>query len=170
MKIKFYLYGALIFCLTAGAYGQSGGEFAVEKSVIAGGGRIAAGGQFALEAAIAQTLAGQRAANAANSVHAGFWNPASLVPTAAGVSVSGRVTTADGRAIRHVRITLTDAGGNSRTALTGSFGYFSFSEVPSGETYVITAVAKRYEFVEPSQIRMIFDDTDNINFVAAGDW
>ena len=170
MKTKFYIYSTLIFCLTVSTAAQSGGQFTIEKSVIAGGGgQSSTGGQFTVADTNAQSLAGQKAINAAFSVHAGFWNPDQFIPTAAEVTVGGRVTTANGRGIRNVRITITGANGQSRTTFTGTFGYFRFTEVPSGETYIITAVAKRYEFVEPSQVRAIVDDTDNINFVAVDD-
>lgn len=169
MKTKFYLHSAIIFCLAAGAAAQSGGQFTIEKSVIAGGGQSSTGGQFSVGSTNGQTVAGQRAANTLISLHAGFWNPDQFVPTAAQATVGGRITIISGGGVRNVRVTMTDAGGESRTALSSTFGYFRFTDVPAGETYVITVTSKRYSFGESSQIRTIVEDTDDINFVADGE-
>ncbi len=90
-----------------------------------------------------------------------------LGTTAATVSVSGRVTTAQGRGIRNVVVTMTDSSGNTRTATTTSFGYYRFEEVEAGETYVFSARGKRFSFGQNSQVHSIMEDTNNINFVAA---
>jgi hypothetical protein len=37
-------------------------------------------------------------------------------------------------------------GGQRRTAQTGSLGYYVFENVPTGQTYSISASAKRYRF------------------------
>jgi len=91
---------------------------------------------------------------------------ASLAPTAATVTVGGRVTTATGRGIRNVVVRLTDANGNVRTATTSTFGYYRFADVAAGETYVITAKGRRFAFSQSSQVLNINDDTNEVNFVA----
>ncbi|MEJ7862157.1 MAG: carboxypeptidase regulatory-like domain-containing protein, partial [Pyrinomonadaceae bacterium] len=88
-----------------------------------------------------------------------------LAPTAAAVSVSGRVQTAQGRGIGNVRLTMTDQSGNMRTTSSTSFGYFRFENVAAGETYIITARGKRFTFSQPSQVLNVNDDTDEINFI-----
>jgi len=70
----------------------------------------------------------------------------SLSPTAANVSVSGRVTTASGRGIKGVRITLTDLTGNIRSAISTAFGYYHFDEIRAGETVILAAQAKQFRF------------------------
>ena len=89
-----------------------------------------------------------------------------LGPTAADVSVSGRVLTASGRGIRNVRITLTDSSGNTKTAVSTTFGYYRFDNVTAGETYIITAKGKRYEFSPPAQVINVNEDAVDINFTA----
>ena len=89
-----------------------------------------------------------------------------VTATAASVSVGGRVTTADGRGIAKARVSLTDAKGETRAALTNSFGYFRLADVRAGETYVFSVSAKRYMFSRPAQARQILEDTDDINFEA----
>ena len=87
-----------------------------------------------------------------------------LAPSAAAVNVGGRTTTANGGGIANVRITMTDASGNNRTALTNSFGYYRFSDVTAGATYIITAQSKRFTFSQPVQVVNIVEDTDDIDF------
>ncbi len=89
-----------------------------------------------------------------------------LAPTAATVSVSGRVTTASGRGIVSIRLSLTDSSGQTRTATTTTFGYYRFTNVNAGETYIITAKGKRFEFAQPTQILNVNEDADGVNFVA----
>jgi len=88
-------------------------------------------------------------------------------PTAATVTVGGRVMTASGRGIRNVVVTMTDSSGNVRTATSTSFGYYRFSDVAAGETYIFTAQGKRFTFKKDSRVRSIVEDTDDINFVAS---
>lgn len=86
-------------------------------------------------------------------------------PTAALVNVSGRATTTNGRGIRNVRIEMTDAGGNVRTATTTAFGYYRFADVAAGETYIITARGKSYTFSQPTQVVNVGEEVTNIDFI-----
>jgi len=88
-------------------------------------------------------------------------------PTAATVSVGGRVMTASGRGIRNVVIRLTDSEGNLRTAISNSFGYYRFNDVEAGATYILTATGKRFSFSQPSQVLNINDETDGVNFIGS---
>lgn len=90
----------------------------------------------------------------------------SSVPTAAGVSVSGRVLTADGRGIRNARVTLDDLEGNSRTVMTGPFGHYRFAEVAVGASYTVTVSAKRFVFAEPSVLISVKDHLTDVDFHA----
>jgi large repetitive protein len=87
--------------------------------------------------------------------------------TAAGVSLSGRVTTAGGNGVRNARVTIS---GNSlpeaRTVTTGSFGYFSFEGLTAGETYVVTVNSQRYTFLVPSRVVTLVDNLTDFDFVA----
>lgn len=87
-------------------------------------------------------------------------------PTAASVSVGGRVITATGRGVINVRISLTDSEGNVRTATTSTFGYYHFEDVTAGETYVISARGKHYSFGQPLQVLSVSEETTNVNFIA----
>ncbi len=65
-------------------------------------------------------------------------------------------------------VTLTDARGNARTAMTTSLGYYEFRNVPTGEAYTIEARAKRYKFGQPIQVANISGDISEIIFTADG--
>lgn len=87
-----------------------------------------------------------------------------LVPTAANVSISGRVVTAAGVGIKGAYVILTDSEGNARTAFTSAFGYYVLEDVPVGETYILAVSSKRYQF-EPRVIS-VHDEITELNFIA----
>jgi hypothetical protein len=68
-------------------------------------------------------------------------------PTAAGVSLSGRVLTPDGRGLRNAIVSILGSDGVSRTVTTSSFGYYRFDEIEPGDTYVIGVTSRRYRYL-----------------------
>jgi hypothetical protein len=81
-------------------------------------------------------------------------------------AVSGQVTTADGRGIRNVLVTLAGANGETRTVMTGAGGEYRFTDVSAGETYTVSVSSKRFRFNSASQTRAIFSEAEEINFTA----
>jgi hypothetical protein len=69
-----------------------------------------------------------------------------MAPTAAGVSISGRVLSEIGRPVGRAQVAITDSAGNRRMALTSPFGYYKFEDIRAGASYVLEATAKGYEF------------------------
>ncbi len=94
----------------------------------------------------------------------GMWQIAALAPTAANVSVSGRVLTANGNGVRNATVVLTDSNGNSRSAITSSFGYYHFDDVEAGQTYAATVRSKRYQFV--TRLISVTDTLADLDFTA----
>ena len=80
-------------------------------------------------------------ASAASSIQCLVTNP-----TPADVTVSGRVLDRSGRAVSRATVTLTDSNGGVRTATSNTMGFFSFSEVESGNTYVLQASSRSHSF------------------------
>ncbi|HMU32365.1 MAG TPA: carboxypeptidase-like regulatory domain-containing protein [Pyrinomonadaceae bacterium] len=160
----FVLFAGLI---TASAQVASGGAYSLEQSVIAGGGTSSSGGSYSLEGTIGQSVAGTRSASdtpgSEYGLDPGFWQ-SSLVPTAAMVSVTGRVVTQDGRGIVGVRLTLVDPIGNTYQALSSSFGAFQFDGIASGQAYVLTVTSKRFQF-QP-QVLAVNDNVSDLKIVA----
>ncbi len=87
-----------------------------------------------------------------------------VAPTAANVSVSGRVLTSNGNGLRNAIVILTDSNGNSRNVRTGSFGYYSFDEVEVGATYIVAVRSKRFTFTP--QIVSVNDNIGDLDFTA----
>jgi hypothetical protein len=104
-------------------------------------------------------LGGNDNALAIDDVRVGF-----TPPTAAGVAVGGRVTNAFGRGIFGATVTATDSGGNSFYARTNFFGYYNFSEITVGQTYLFEIKAKRYSFNPTAEF--ITQSREDLNFTA----
>lgn len=83
----------------------------------------------------------------------------------ANVSVSGRVLRANGNGISYGFISLTDSAGNTRIARTNPFGYYRFSNVPTG-TAVISVSSKRYTFANPTQTINLTNSRSDVDFTA----
>jgi subtilisin-like proprotein convertase family protein len=86
--------------------------------------------------------------------------------TAASVSVSGRVMTAQGRGIRNVLVRLVDEAGEVKTVVTSTFGYYRFADVAAGRGYIISASAKKYTFTQPAQVLSLVGERDDVYFIA----
>ena len=84
--------------------------------------------------------------------------------TAASVTIGGRVLSSNGRGIRGVTVTITDAQGAIKTAITNAFGYYELDSVASGGMYVVRAAARQYTFA-PRTIS-VTDQVTDVNFVA----
>lgn len=90
-----------------------------------------------------------------------------FVPTAAGVSVAGRIAEANGTPIRGAVVTI--SGGNllvPQTRRTGTFGRYSFESLSAGETYFVSVRAARHSFAEPSRIVHPDDSVVGVDFIA----
>ena len=97
----------------------------------------------------------------------GGWGLEFFSATAANASVSGRIVTSDGFGIRNAKVVIT---GNSLSspivATTGSFGYFTFEGLRTGETYVVTVNSQRYTFGKPSRVISLVDNVVDADFTA----
>ncbi|MCA1608183.1 MAG: DUF2012 domain-containing protein, partial [Acidobacteria bacterium] len=61
------------------------------------------------------------------------------------------------------RVVLTDAVGNTRSALTNPVGYFRFDDVQAGETYILSVSSKRYRF--SPRVVNVTDELADIDFM-----
>jgi len=87
----------------------------------------------------------------------------SSVPTAASVTISGRVlSSAEGRGLPRAIIHLTDQNGNIRMARTNPFGYYRFTDVEVGQTLIVNVFHKYYQF-DP-QVISLNEAMENLNF------
>lgn len=163
----------LFFVFVAITRGQSsivatGGQFSVEKQVVAGGGNAMTRLGYSHEGTGGQTVAGTKSTGGSFQVYAGFWTPEDFAPTAATAVVAGRVAMADGRGIRNARVTLNLPDGSTRTTVSGSFGYFQFEDVPVGTNCIVSASSRRFSFAQSTILIEVVDDVRGIEFVANG--
>jgi hypothetical protein len=90
-----------------------------------------------------------------------------MVPTVTTVSVSGRILTAGGAGIRNALVTV--SGGDLPSAVTvatGSFGYFLFTGLHTGQTYTVTVATKRFVISMPTRNVSPSGDVTGFDFVA----
>ncbi len=74
------------------------------------------------------------------------WTAGVLAPTAAGVTVSGRVLTSSGQGLRNAVVTISDQAGHTQSAITSAFGYYSFTDMEVGQSYTVSVSSKRFTF------------------------
>lgn len=164
---KNLIFGAIFGLLLAQTnliQAQSGGAFEIEQSVVADGSGHSTGGVFSVNGTIGQTSAGTRSTGAPFDLQSGFWTNNALIPTAATVSISGRLLAADSIGVRNARVVLTNSNGGTQTATSGTFGYFQFVNITAGETVVISVVSKRFQF-QP-QVISVSEDVENLTLTA----
>ena len=89
-----------------------------------------------------------------------------LAPSAAPVSVSGRVSTAMGAGIRGAVVKLTESDGTAHFATTGTFGTFHFKGIPSGQYVLVDVSSRRFTFTVPTQGISLEDNVAGIDFVS----
>jgi hypothetical protein len=89
------------------------------------------------------------------------WAIGNLAPTAASVSVSGRVT-ANGRPVSGVTVLFQGVDGAVRSAVTNTFGHYRVDGLAAGFGYVASVVSRRYSF--ESQYVELTDNLTGLDF------
>lgn len=102
--------------------------------------------------------------NVAYNNAAGTVTLTAVIPSAAGVSISGRVMAPNSGAISRARVTVTDLSGQSRTVTTNTFGYYTIDGLSAGQTYTITVGAKSYNFAP--RVVDVSDNVTDLDFIA----
>ena len=88
-----------------------------------------------------------------------------VTPIVMNVTVSGRISTPDGRGLRNALVSITDSNNIRRTVTTSSFGFYTFDNVASGDVYAMSVASKLYRFASrPVQVN---DNLGNVDFVGA---
>lgn len=91
-------------------------------------------------------------------------------PTAANVSIGGRVLTANGGGIRNAIVIISGGGlTQPRYANTGTFGFYQFDDLEVGDTYIVSIQSKRFTFTNPNIILTPKDNVADANFLANPD-
>lgn len=87
-----------------------------------------------------------------------------LAPTAADVTVSGRVFSQIGGGVPNATVRLTEQNGQIRTARTNQFGYYRFENIEVGQTLIVNVFSKSYQFTP--QVITLNDSIKDLNFTA----
>ncbi len=90
-----------------------------------------------------------------------------LYPTAAMVSISGRVRLENGIGVPGALLTLTELStGNVLIARTSPFGYYTFNDLPVGETYVLTVNRKGLTIANNPLNFTLMEELTDLDFMA----
>ncbi|MEJ7623011.1 MAG: hypothetical protein WKF34_03380 [Pyrinomonadaceae bacterium] len=79
------------------------------------------------------------------------------------VTVGGRVLTPGGLGLRNAIVSMVDSQGIRRTVTTSSFGFYSFENVSTGQTYTLTVSSRRYRF--SARVTQVNGDLANVDFI-----
>ncbi len=89
-----------------------------------------------------------------------------VIATAATASISGRVVGSNKRGLSRAVVTMTDPNGQVRSAMTNFSGYYRFSDVMVGETYIFAISSKNKSTMFAPQVVFITEDRSDLNFHA----
>jgi hypothetical protein len=141
---------------------QSGGGFEITEAAIASGSAMMSADDFQIDGTVGQPAAGDALLSDQFTITSGFWNYTALAPTAAGVSISGRIVTAEGVGIGNARLFLQTQNGEILVSRSASFGYYMFEDIAAGQVVFITVEHKLFTF-EPQTV-MVVDSVADLDF------
>ncbi len=93
---------------------------------------------------------------------AAFFYINGFIPTAAPVSIGGRVLAPNGAGLRNAVVLLTLASGDTLRTISSSFGYFRFDNIEAGQTVVVSVASKRFQFAP--QVVSAGEDITDLSF------
>jgi hypothetical protein len=158
---SFVVFSLLFFIASAPSSAQSGNGFEITEAVVASGDASSAGGIFEVDSTLGQPVLGGASGSGSFALTSGFWNYIALAPTAAPVSISGRVLTPTGAGLFNAVLYLQNQDGEILVTRSGSFGYYMFDGIEAGQTVFISVESKRYMYA-PRTIRLadVVNDLD----------
>ena len=89
-----------------------------------------------------------------------------LAPSAATVSVSGRVRNANGTGLSNAIVYMTDSTGNVSSTRTSSFGHYRFDDIEAGQIVVLAVRSKNHQF-QP-QVVSVYESLTDVDLVPTG--
>jgi len=164
---KFWWLIISLLLLTFSIEAQTGGTSDLSHNVIAGGGgsSSSSGGGFIIAGTVGQPVAGTISSEGNYSLRGGFWAFNTLGPTAAQVSLAGRVELDNYKGIVNVSVTLQNLStGLVRSTLTNHFGYYRFDELEIG-TYLVRVQHRNYQFSPSETTVNILENLENADFI-----
>ncbi|HEY0429728.1 MAG TPA: carboxypeptidase-like regulatory domain-containing protein [Pyrinomonadaceae bacterium] len=89
-----------------------------------------------------------------------------FAPTAATVTVGGRVISPYGRPLANATVAMYDQIGQTRVTRTNPFGFYHFDEVEVGETYIFEISSKKYVFTNAIRSVYVIEEINSLDFFA----
>ena len=86
-------------------------------------------------------------------------------PTAAPVSVGGRILNSNGSAIRGAVIELIEEDGTPHRATSNGFGYYTFSQIDVGQNVMLYVSSKQYLFPGSPRSVLLTDELTDMTFI-----
>lgn len=91
----------------------------------------------------------------------------SLAPTSASAMLSGRVRDVNGKNVSRINVTLIKLSTGERLVTrTKSFGRYTFEDLTTAESYLVTVNSKRYVFTPDSKFVNLLEDLTGNDFTA----
>jgi hypothetical protein len=87
-----------------------------------------------------------------------------LSPTAAEVSAGGRIRTVSGKGIVNVKVMVMLPSGEMQSTVSGAGGYYQFTNLPAGGTYIFNVVSKIGTF--PPKVVTINQDVTELDLIS----
>jgi hypothetical protein len=163
--INFLVISVLLVAGVHSVTAQSGGAYDNWHNVIAGGGGSkSVSGSLSIDGTIGQAQAGTVSTGGNFDLRGGFWAYQSLAPTAAPVSVSGRMifnTTVPKCRVRLVLVQL--SSGIVRATMPNQLGYYRFEDLEIG-TYLLRAESTNCQFTPSQQFLNLLDNLLDADF------
>lgn len=153
----------LALLLPSLAYPQSGGGFEITEAVAAAGGETSSGGIFEVTSTSGQAVAPGLTGWNEFSITSGFWTYTALAPTAASISISGRVLNPSGSGLLNAFVYLQMRDGTIYASRTANFGYYRFDGIEAGQTVYLWVVSKQYVYT-PRTITAA-DEVTDLDFI-----
>jgi hypothetical protein len=88
-----------------------------------------------------------------------------IAPSAAEVSIGGRISNESGNAIARVRVSLIKQNGEILSAMTNAFGYYKFEGIEVGQIYVLQATNRKLQFQNNPRVLQVMEDLSEENFI-----
>ena len=142
---------------------QSGGGFEITEAAVAGGGSAMSAGTTEVVGTVGQPAAGSTTGAFQFSITSGLWNFTSLAPTAAPVSISGRVITPNGDGLTNAVVYLLMQDGTILVARSSSFGYYRFDGIEAGQSVIVSVQSKRYNY--SPRLVLVVDEITGVDFI-----
>ncbi|HQU82687.1 MAG TPA: hypothetical protein PKY59_06170 [Pyrinomonadaceae bacterium] len=128
-------------------------------SVAVSGNKIVVGAAYSSPTPLSENGKSDLVPSASAQGRAYFFTNASLIPTAAKVSIGGRVLTNTGAGLVNATVSLTKSNGEIVTTRTSSFGNFRFDDIDAGQTVIFTVNSKRFSFAS-QVVNLSYNTTD----------